>query len=100
MANPFPCRRHGVFNCSVCYPRKIKDLPRDEIQAKMNEAKERGWTVYIKITCQNCGERIVAAEPFVIPDECVHKECGHVNRPKEFGMLLMRAFPRKEGIED
>lgn len=91
------CRVHGVINCSVCYPRPAKDLPRDEIERKMTEAKDRGWTVYIKITCEKCKQRIVAGEPFIIPEECLHKECGHINHPKGFGMLLVRDFPQKDG---
>jgi len=67
-----------------------EDLPREEAMARASRARELGWTVHFKFTCENCGQRCTLREPNTLYEygECF--VCGHKTKIRKAGFLLVR----------
>lgn len=70
-----------------------QDLEVPELLEKMNELIERGCEVWVKYTCENCGERVTSNTPNAFFTEgWVHDDCGFKSFPKKFGLMIITKF--------
>jgi len=72
---------------------KYKDLPQEEITDMMNDVIGKGFTCYIKWTCENCGERATSNTPNTFFTEgYIHEDCGHTTYPTKFGLVVTKCL--------
>lgn len=72
----------------------FKDLPKDELLAKMQELINAGWTVFVKFTCLHCGSRQISDTPNKLHlGGYTCEECGKVSHPICYGLLIMKGGP-------
>lgn len=72
------------------------DLLELEWLERASRLVQKGATVWLKCTCQNCHARIVSEEENTLYEtgyECCN--CGEITKPRAFGFMVM--FKRREG---
>jgi len=70
---------------------KYNDVSQEEIVELMNEYIDKGWTCFIKWTCENCRERVVCNTPNTFFTEgYLHEGCGFYSYPDKFGLVIMK----------
>jgi len=73
--------------------KKYRDIPQEEFIEKMKNLTDKGWTVFVKFTCLECGSRQTCITPnafFTQGYKC--EACNTITYPKKFGMMVMKAF--------
>ena len=70
---------------------KYNDLPQEEIVEMMEDMINKGFTCYVKWTCEKCGKRATCNTPNVFFTEgLTHEDCGHTTYPTKFGLMVMK----------
>ena len=65
------------------------DLPRKELVRRAQIAMTLGFTVHMKVTCENCATRLIQEEPNCAYESLVCSSCGHDTPFQRGGFLLM-----------
>jgi hypothetical protein len=70
--------------------RKVKDLPRAELEALAAETLKQypGSQIFFKFTCQHCGERCTLSEPNRLYESGECFACGKETTINEGGFML------------
>lgn len=82
---------------------EYNDLSIGELIPLMEDLISKGFEVFVKWTCEVCGERVTTNEPNCFFTKGYNHEekadgspCGHISFPKKFGLLVMIGIGVKE----
>lgn len=71
----------------------------EQLKKAMEDLISRGFTCYVKWTCEGCGERVtcttsnaIFTEGYEHTEKKDGSECGFVTYPEKYGLVIMKAM--------